>query len=272
MNVLGLGDAVVDKYINKHIMYPGGNALNFAAFAKKLGQQASFLGVFGSDKEGSYLKEVIDSLKIDRSHSRTRNGENGYSEVKVLDSDRVFVGSNKGGISSGKLLKLNKEDYDYLRDFDLIHIGLYGQVDHLLDKLQAMNVLLSYDFSDNFTTEKVDGIISKINYGFFSLSGKDSNYVKSFLKRNYTSNNKVLLATRGSKSAIAFDGKNFFEKKPNNIVPVDTMAAGDAFITSFLLAYLSSGKDSVEEAMAKANIFAAKSCQVAGSFGFGAKY
>ena len=37
--VIGLGDQVVDQYVNKNVMYPGGNALNFAAFAKKLGYE-----------------------------------------------------------------------------------------------------------------------------------------------------------------------------------------------------------------------------------------
>ena len=30
MKVVGLGDQVVDKYEHIHVMYPGGNALNFA--------------------------------------------------------------------------------------------------------------------------------------------------------------------------------------------------------------------------------------------------
>ncbi len=43
MKVLGLGDNVVDKYENLGIMYPGGNSLNFAVFAKKLGHESSFM-------------------------------------------------------------------------------------------------------------------------------------------------------------------------------------------------------------------------------------
>ena len=33
MNVIGIGDNVVDKYVHTQTMYPGGNALNFAAYA-----------------------------------------------------------------------------------------------------------------------------------------------------------------------------------------------------------------------------------------------
>ena len=36
MNVIGIGDNVVDKYAHTQTMYPGGNALNFAAYAAML--------------------------------------------------------------------------------------------------------------------------------------------------------------------------------------------------------------------------------------------
>lgn len=42
VKVIGLGDNVVDKYEHIRTMYPGGNALNFAAYAKKLGINSAF--------------------------------------------------------------------------------------------------------------------------------------------------------------------------------------------------------------------------------------
>lgn len=41
ISVLGFGDNVVDKYEHIKTMYPGGNAVNFAVFAKKLGVDRS---------------------------------------------------------------------------------------------------------------------------------------------------------------------------------------------------------------------------------------
>lgn len=49
LRVLGLGDNVVDKYMHIRTMYPGGNALNFAVYAKMFGMEAGYLGVFGDD-------------------------------------------------------------------------------------------------------------------------------------------------------------------------------------------------------------------------------
>ena len=47
MRVLGIGDNVADHYLNTNVIYPGGNAFNFAAFARLLGAEADYLGVFG---------------------------------------------------------------------------------------------------------------------------------------------------------------------------------------------------------------------------------
>ena len=43
LRVLGLGDNVVDKYMHIRTMYPGGNALNFAVYAKMFGQPIHIL-------------------------------------------------------------------------------------------------------------------------------------------------------------------------------------------------------------------------------------
>ena len=43
IKVLGLGDNVVDKYMHIRTMYPGGNALNIAATAQIMGEQAAYL-------------------------------------------------------------------------------------------------------------------------------------------------------------------------------------------------------------------------------------
>ena len=37
IRVLGFGDNVVDKYEHEGIMYPGGNCLNFAVYARMIG-------------------------------------------------------------------------------------------------------------------------------------------------------------------------------------------------------------------------------------------
>ena len=48
--VIGIGDNVCDKYYPAKIMYPGGQAMNFSVYAKMLGADAAYMGVFGRDE------------------------------------------------------------------------------------------------------------------------------------------------------------------------------------------------------------------------------
>lgn len=270
MKVLGLGDNVVDKYVNLAIMYPGGNALNFAVFAKKLGQDSSFMGVFGSDAEGKHVLSVIKDLAIDHSHSRFETGENGCARVKIKEGDRIFLGSNEGGVTREHPIELTQEDREYLTQFDLIHMGLYSHVNHLLDELLDLPAKVSYDFSDDFTEEEILRAIDKVDFGFFSVSQLTDQEAKDFLKKYFVSCNEVLVATRGDKAAIAYDGQKYYEVVPVLREPVDTMAAGDSFLTAFLIHYLD-GND-ISTAMKRGNEFAGESCMIKGSFGYGVSY
>jgi sugar/nucleoside kinase (ribokinase family) len=58
MKFVGMGDNVVDRYVNKKVMFPGGNAVNFAAFAKKCGVDSAYLGVLADDMEGRLIRWV----------------------------------------------------------------------------------------------------------------------------------------------------------------------------------------------------------------------
>lgn len=270
MKVLGLGDNVVDKYGNYRRMYPGGNALNFAVFAHQLGVDSSFMGVFGTDTEGQYVKKVVEQIGLDNSHSRIVEGENGCACVEIKDGDRIFLGSNEGGVTRTSPIQLSEEDKTYLKTFDLIHMGLYSHVNHLLPVLKEGPAKISYDFSDDFTKSEIQQVIAEINFGFFSISDANDEETKQFLLEYFTGNNEVLIVTRGGKSAWAYDGQLFYEVVPKLREPIDTMAAGDSFLTAFLINYLNGVP--ITMAMEKGNAFAGDSCMVEGSFGYGVDY
>ena len=47
MKLIALGDNVIDAYRNTGEHFPGGNAVNVAVHAARLGAQAEYLGAFG---------------------------------------------------------------------------------------------------------------------------------------------------------------------------------------------------------------------------------
>ena len=50
MKLIALGDNVIDYYHNTKECFPGGNAVNVAVHAARLGAQAEYLGSLGDDK------------------------------------------------------------------------------------------------------------------------------------------------------------------------------------------------------------------------------
>ena len=42
IRVIGMGDCYVDRYPLQNTMYPGGNSLNFAVYARMLGHESAF--------------------------------------------------------------------------------------------------------------------------------------------------------------------------------------------------------------------------------------
>ncbi|WP_235851955.1 PfkB family carbohydrate kinase [Niallia nealsonii] len=270
MKVLGIGDNVVDKYVHIKTMYPGGNALNFSVFAQKRGVESAFIGTFGNNKEAEYVESVLQELQIDISRCRHAIGENGCARVTLENGERVFLGSNDGGVTRENPLKLTEEDKVYIREFSIIHTGLYSHTAQLLPEIKELGRPLSFDFSDDFAQSDIDQYISYIDFAFFSCSHMSDEETHTFIQSNFKKKGQILIATRGSERTIAYDGTQFYYQSPEYVEAKDTMGAGDSFITAFLLQYL---KDkNIMLSMKEAAFFAANSCLVEGSFGFGIVY
>ena len=106
--IIAIGDNVVDKYLSRGKMYPGGQCLNTCVYSQMNGGVPAYLGKFGDDEVAKYNCSILDKLGIDYSHSRHFHGENGAAQVTLRDGDRVFLGSNRGGIAKEHLYSLQK--------------------------------------------------------------------------------------------------------------------------------------------------------------------
>lgn len=279
IKVIGLGDNVVDKYEHIKTMYPGGNALNFASYAKKLGIESAFLGAFGSDSESEHVQNTINELGLDISRCRYFEGENGCARVTLENGDRVFLGSNSGGVLRENGLNLTEDDLEYIKSFDLLHAGLYGYTEPELDKIKQLNIPISFDFSDDFTMEEVERIAPKVDFSFFSCSHLKTDEMLNLMMKVFRLGSKVVLITMGEKGALLYDGDKFYAQEPELVEAIDTMGAGDSFITAFLVNYISKVKENkldketiIKESLNEGAIFSAKTCLIEGSFGYGKKY
>ena len=264
VKVLGFGDNVVDKYEHIKTMYPGGNAVNFAVFAKKLGaERSAYMGIFGSDKEAEHVIASLQEEGVELVKCRQVIGENGAARVTVNpeNGDRIFLGSNEGGIRGDMLYALDRFSIEYVKGFDLVHSGNYCFTERELPKIKAAGVPISFDFSDDSCSD----------------ISKEETYEK--LKKVSALGPKFVCASRGDEGCIAFDGNEFYVQgiKPVTNM-VDTMAAGDSLLTAFLVSYVSKEKEghggpqAIRESLDLAAGFAANTCGLAGSWGHGKVY
>jgi len=277
--VIGIGDNVVDDYTNIRTVFPGGNALNFSVYASMLGCEAAYLGVFGDDTAAAHVRRTLAEVGVDASHCIEVKGPNGRAELTHRDGERIFLGSNEGGISKTVPMAFIFDDVDYLQSFSLAHTSAYSYIDADLPRLHALDLSLSYDFSDDFDKAHALTLCSYIDFGFFSCAEWTEAATRALLEEAARRGCKLAAATRGPAGAVLFDGQSWYEQTPHPVTPTDTLGAGDAFITGFLVAWLGDQANTgmptaktIADALEKGAQFAAQICRVQGAFGHGLPY
>lgn len=278
VRLLGLGDNVVDKYIYQNIMYPGGNAVNVAVYSTFLGAEAGYLGIYGNDREGGVVRKALEEKGLDQSRCRILEGENGCSVVDLVDGDRTYIGGNDGGVSKTHPLVLEQDDIAYMKRFDLIHTSCYSHVDGQLPVMKTAGVPISYDFSNHFGKEACERVCPFIDVALISCGHlKDEEIDKTAAMAQHAGCSMVLTSMGSRGAQLYFRGK-IYRQKALLVQAKDTLGAGDAFFTGFIVSYLSGGgrftrneetDGLIERSLYQAAEFAAKICSADGAFGCG---
>ena len=279
VKVLGFGDNVVDKFEHIKTMYPGGNCVNFSVYARYFGaERSAYMGYFGNDAEAAHVMDTLAALRIETVKCRVLEGENGYARVTVVDGDRVFLGSNKGGIRGKVPYILDRFDLEYIRQFDLCHTGCYAFTETELSKIREAGVPISFDFSNDSDEDYYARVAPLVDYAFCSYDGSDED-CRRHLEKIVSYGPRLACASRGAEGCIVFDGGEFYVQKAVPVeTVVDTMGAGDSLITSFMVGYTDRMKRglgsawAIRESLGEAVAFASKICGISGAFGYGRCY
>ncbi|AMS40094.1 MULTISPECIES: fructoselysine 6-kinase [Aminobacter] len=279
LKVLGLGDNVVDRYLNTGKMYPGGNALNFAVYAKMLGADAAFLGTFGTDAAGRHVRATLEALSVPTALCRIVEGENGHADVRVVDGNREFVFSNKGGVARENPFVPAQADLEHLASFALVHTSCYSHLNPHLAALKTASRLISYDFSYRWQVDDLIGPVApRLDFAALSAGDVGRERAISVLRETVAHGCDLAVATLGPEGAVAYNGQDFVSVAPKPTQVVDTLGAGDAFITATLLSLVAGGwargrrlsAGMILAAMERGSEFAAEICRIEGAFGHAA--
>ncbi|ACO47923.1 PfkB family carbohydrate kinase [Deinococcus deserti] len=262
--LLGIGDNTVDLYLSDGTMYPGGNAVNVAVLSARLGHSASYVGCVGTDAAGELILSALRAEGVDLSHCRQMEGMTSWSGIEHRDGDRYFVGSAPGVQGEWTL---TEADLTFTAAHDLVHTSIYSRLDDALPRIRQAAALLSYDFSSEWTTDLLARVAPQLDVAFLS-AGEDPLPEATALAEEVAGYGAgVVVVTRGARGALALTDTVLYTQNPVPAAVVDTLGAGDAFITAFLHCWAT--HHDVPAALTAGAHEAARNCAVHGAFGYG---
>jgi fructoselysine 6-kinase len=260
MRVGAVGDNVVDIYRDSGLMYPGGGAANVAVQASRFGCEAIYIGAVGLDVSGQHVWESLIAEGVDLKFSRRVDAPNAVTNVSIDESgDRIFV-SNKS-ISSD--VNPTETDFQYLKGCSWLYTNYSSGVESKLVELSDV-APLAFDFSYR-GLDYAKPLLPSVSIAAFSRDDLDDEETTSFVRMIQNLGPETVLVTRGAKGAVVAQGKEIVHQQAENIVPIDTLGAGDAFLARFVNGTYSG--EGIAAAARSASEWAANVCLHFGAFG-----
>lgn len=265
MRLLAIGDNCVDHYVELGLRFPGGNALNVAVYASRVpGVRADYVGAVGSDENSGFILDQIMAQGLDASRVLRWPGETAVTTILVRGGERVFAHYLEG-VQKDAMLPL--EALPDPSGYDLIHFSVWGfGREHIPHIRETSGALLSCDFS-NKVDDPHTGIMSHLDYSFFSgrhlaEKGVDPEAKIRELKQRTPG---VVAMTIGEYGSLVYDGERMYRGRALPVDVVDTLGAGDSWITSFLCSRLQG--ESIEKSIKESHQAAAETCRRLGAWG-----
>jgi sugar/nucleoside kinase (ribokinase family) len=274
MRLIGIGDNVIDRYIDLDRGFPGGNPLNVAVAARRAGCESAYLGALGTDAAGTAILEALRAEGVEVDRVRIVEGRNAYDVVNLVDGDRVFLKIDSdqevlgGEVFVGvSRFQLDADDLGYAATFDLIHTGCYSMLEDQIGYLASAGPPVSFDFSNRREPGYVEPILPHLAFASFSASDLSEGEALDLLAQAVANGPEFALATRGEEGALLHDGRRTWRQPILERAIVDTLGAGDSFIARVLVGVF--GKEDPPTALAAAAEAAATTCTYYGAFGHG---
>jgi fructoselysine 6-kinase len=244
------------------MMYPGGNCYNVAVYARRFDTHSAYVGAMADDAAGRLMRGALEQEGVEISRLRTVDGLTAYCIIDHHDGDRVFL-SNDFGVSH---FTPDAQDIEYLRGFDAAHVSGTCGMDAWL-KPFASSTALSYDFSVKRDAEHIRHVAPLCWLASLSAGDLDREQAAELAAMVKAAGARWVLVTRGSAGAILLGDEGLTEVSARPVEAIDTLGAGDTFITRTLVGLLR--QETPAQILAAAADAAAQTCTYFGAVGHG---
>ena len=233
VSIAAVGDNCIDRFLPPlGFRLAGGNAVNVAVQAVRLGCEASYFGAIGADEDGNHMRRAlrenqvgIDGLVTDETRPTA------YTDIVAeAGGERRFVFEEFGACAA---YRVSDAGIGRLMAFDHVHIGWLNDGGALKRKLWSLGKSVSQDLSVNNTPENLSP--EGLSIAFASAeSARAREAAEALLNRGAA----LAVVTMGVEGSLATDGRQFALVPASPIMPLDTTGAGDSFIAAFLKAHV----------------------------------
>jgi fructoselysine 6-kinase len=258
--ITAVGDNVVDCYPDLGVMYPGGNTVNVAVHARRLGARAAYLGALGTDTAGAVVREALAAEGVDLSRLRMVEGLNARATVRIIDGNRHFMGGDEG-VSRFRLTEADLQD---LRGVELVHTGECSFIEDQLPTLKAAARMLSFDFSER-PWSYVESLAPLVDIATVSLPNSAAEAAVDMARTIRSLGPTTVAVTLSDAGAVLLRGDEVYSASAAPVDVVDTLGAGDAFIARILVGLVRSEEPAA--LVTAATAYASQACTFYGAFG-----
>ena len=220
MKLIALGDNVIDYYHNTQECFPGGNAVNVAVHAARLGAQAEYLGSFGDDKMAHIVEKALQENGVDISHCPVLQGRTTkVCSYDVVNGERSFIEVITGESWTGPLHSCN------------------AKMPEQMAAVQALPAVFAYDFGEKEkyrTAAYYDEVCHGIDLAMLSCEPMDKAAFAALCAPLHRHGVVHVLGTMGAAGQLLSVEGEILQKATQIVQASDTMGAGDAFLAAFL--------------------------------------
>ena len=251
-----VGDNCIDRYlppIDRSLV--GGNALNVAANLRRHGHAVRYAGAVGDDPEGRAVLAAVRGLGIDADAVQTVVEGTGVTLVRLHpDGEREFVSEQLG---SSERYVPPPDTVTLLAASGWVHCAGVSDGAGWLAELSG-STRVSYDFSHPHDAGRLAAVCPHLTVAFLSLPGGSPDEGMALARRAVALGALQAVVTLGRRGSAGAGGAGEVRRPALDVVAVDTLGAGDAYIAGTVDALL--GGADLDQAMAAGTADAAEAC------------
>ncbi|ABR47549.1 PfkB domain protein [Alkaliphilus metalliredigens QYMF] len=250
MKIAAVGENIIDDYHQREEAYIGGGCINFLmTLAEESKHQLSYIGPIALDYYGESITQALTEKEINVEYATYLEGKSPLVKIEMHKGEKSYGQSRRGVLEA---FRLTDQQITLIQEQDHIHATIIGGLLPLINKMKSRGTV-SFDYS-RLQNERL--ILNTASFIDFPCLSRDefTQKERTLMEEIHKEGSKEVILLLGDKGSVVYDGEKFTKIKSEKLSVIDTLGAGDAYISQYISCRLTGVgiKSAMETATAKA--------------------